>query len=96
MTPIIVFVAIDSDGNWAAMGLSEAAMGRPEIKLGGKPTEEAKSLSDVHKQLTLWNLDENLGFCKIYRVELSVEPPTMEEVESISERVIVEGLGMLP
>ena len=62
---ITIFVVIDDTGKWAAMGLS-----------GHKP----QTLSELKSQLEDWNIDEGFGFCRVYKIETSVETPTMEEV----------------
>ncbi len=76
---ITIFVAVDSSGKWAAMGLSD---------------HDPKTPKDVHAMMHEWCLTEDIFFAKIFKVTADIEPPTMEQMKLVHARAEVDDYGI--
>ncbi len=76
-----IFIVVDGAGDYAAMGLSD---------------KSPRTLDEVKELMKDWNLDEDLGFCKIYRIRVKVPVPTTDEMKELEAEMEIRELGMLP
>ncbi len=75
-----VFIVVDGDGGWAAMGLSD------------KSPRTHKEIKDL---ITEFNLANDLGFCKLYRVRVKLPVPSSRDIEELIAEWDKEDLGMM-
>lgn len=77
-----VLLIVDRDGQYAAMGRSTA----------NEPFNP-KNTDDLFKLISEWNLGEDIGFCKAYKIKVKVNVPSLEEVQGVIDTM---ELGMIP
>lgn len=77
---VTIYIVIDGDGSWAAMGID-----------GANP----QSSKELHDLLREWNLDQSLGYCKAYKLKVNLPVPTMTEIEAIEKQYILKDEGMM-
>ena len=65
---VTIYIAIDANGDWSAMGLSDA-----NLTTG----------TEVKKAMEEWNIAEHLGLCTVYRVSVKIPVPSPHELRQI-------------